>query len=413
MLIEYRKLLIDHFTSYVKIDTQSDDSSKNTPSTEKQFNLAHVLKPQLEDLGLSNIELTDKCYLTATLPSNSKKNIPGIGFISHMDTSPDMSGANVKPIITENYNGESLLLNRAQNIILDINEFPVLKNYKGQTLITTDGTTLLGADNKAGIAEIITAITYLTNHPEFEHGDIHIGFTPDEEIGRGADFFDVPNFGALYAYTIDSGEIGSLEYETFNAAGAKVLITGKNVHPGYAKDIMVNAQHVAMEFNNLLPQNERPEHTEGYEGFYHLIKMNGEVEKAELQYIVRDHDKHRFAQRKNQMQQITDFLNHKYKTQPVKLDIKDQYYNMREKIEQAMSVVELAKKAYLKAGIQPNIHAIRGGTDGARLSFMGLPTPNIFTGAHNFHSRFEFIPVESMLKTVEVIVNIARMNAEN
>ena len=412
MIGEYKKQLLDRFLKYVQIDTQSDDSSTSVPSTSKQFSLAKIVEKELIDMGLSEVKLTEKCYLYATLASNTNKKVPVIGFIAHFDTSPDMSGKDVKPLITENYNGEDILLNKANNIVLSVSEFPALKNYKGQTIIATDGTTLLGADDKAGMAEIVTGIQYLLEHPEIEHGEIKIGFTPDEEIGKGADHFDVDFFGADFAYTFDSGEIGGLEYETFNAAMATITITGKNVHPGYAKGIMINAMHLAMQFNTLLPSAERPEHTANYEGFYHLIKMEGTVEKAELRYIIRDHDKTLFESRKKEMLRIADFINKKHNAELIKPEIKDQYYNMREKIEQSMHCVDLAITAYRKAGIEPKITPVRGGTDGARLSFMGLPTPNIFAGGHNFHSRFEFVPLESMMKAMEVLVNISNLNTE-
>jgi tripeptide aminopeptidase len=402
--------MVERFIRYVKIDTQSDDTSTTTPSTKKQFDLARILEKELKAIGLQDVQLTGKCYLTARLPSNTDKKVPVIGLIAHMDTSPEMTGKDVKPQIIEKYNGKSIVLNTEKDIVLDTRLFPEIKKYKGLTLITTDGTTLLGADNKAGVAEIISAMEYLLGNPDIKHGEIRLGFTPDEEIGRGADHFDVIAFGADFAYTIDSGEIGSLEYETFNAASAVVTVNGKNVHPGYAKGKMINAQQVAIEFNSLLPYNERPEFTSGYDGFYHLIKLEGNVEQACLHYIVRDHDRKKFEDKKKIMQHIADYIHAKYGRQMVVLEIKDQYYNMREKIEADMWVVDLAKKAYLEAGITPNIHPIRGGTDGARLSYMGLLTPNIFTGAHNFHSRYEYVPVESMIKAVEVIVNICRLN---
>ena len=406
-----QKILIERFILYVKIDTQSDDTSKTVPSTSKQFNLAGLLEKELKDLGLTEVNLNDKCYLSATLPANSQKDTPVIGFIAHMDTSPEVTGENVNPLITENYSGENLIINNDKHIILSVADFPVLKSYRGKTIISTDGTTLLGADNKAGIAEIVTALDYLTKHPEIEHGKIRICFTPDEEIGRGADFFDVERFNADFAYTVDSGQIGNLEYETFNAAAAKVFFNGKNVHPGTAKGIMVNALQVAMEFNNMLPKTERPEYTSNYEGFYHLIKSDGNVEHAELNYIIRDHDKFKFQGKKREILKIAEFLNHRYGNKTIEIDIKDQYYNMREEIEKNFHVVELAKQAYINAGINPNIEPVRGGTDGARLSYMGLPTPNIFTGGHNFHSKFEYIVLESMLKAVEVIVNIVKIAA--
>ncbi len=404
--------ILERFLRYVKIDTQSDESSSSTPSSHKQFQLARLLVEELKSMGLKDVELDDKCYIMATLPANMDKKVPVIGFISHMDTSPDMPGFNVNPQIIENYNGDDIVLNKDKNIVLRVSEYPELKMYKGQTLITTDGTTLLGADDKAGIAEIMTAVEYLIHHPEIKHGTIKIGFTPDEEIGRGVDYFDVKKFGADYAYTIDGGRIGELEYENFNAAMAKINIRGNNIHPGYAKNKMLNAMLVAMEFNSMLPPHERPEHTQDYEGFYHLIKMEGTVEHAFLQYIIRDHDKALFELRKQRVQKITDYLNNKYGEGVIELELKDQYYNMREKIEPVYHVVEKAIKAMEMAGVKPHVVPIRGGTDGARLSYMGLPCPNIFTGGHNFHGKYEYIPLQSMQKAVEVILNIVRLYAE-
>lgn len=405
--------LLKRFTKYIKIDTESDPNSETTPSTSKQFNLAKILVEELKNLGLQDANVDEKCYIMATLPSNIEQKVPTIGFIAHMDTSPDFSGKNVKPQIIKNYNGEDITLNENPKIILSTSDFPELKNYLGKTLITTDGTTLLGADDKAGIAEIMSALEFLKNNPEIKHGTIKVGFAPDEEIGRGADYFDVKKFNADFAYTIDGGPIGELEYENFNAAGAKITVLGRNVHPGTAKNQMINAQHIAMEFNSLLPSNQRPEHTEKYEGFFHLISFIGNVERTELQYIIRDHDKKLFEKKKKLMLQVADFLNNKYQREIIHTEIKDQYFNMKEKIEPVMHIVELAKKAMEQVDVNPNIKAIRGGTDGARLSFMGLPTPNIFGGGHNFHGRFEFIPLESMQKAVEVIVKIIELNADN
>lgn len=404
--------LLSRFLKYVKVDTESDPNSTSTPSTGKQFDLAKILVNELIELGLTDAHVDEKCYIMATLPSNIEHTVPTIGFIAHMDTSPDFSGKDVNPKIIENYNGADITLNSDQNIILSTTDFPALKDYIGKTLITTDGTTLLGADDKAGIAEIMTALEYFKNHQEIKHGTIKIGFTPDEEIGRGADYFDVEKFGADFAYTIDGGPIGELEFENFNAAGAKVIVTGRSVHPGTAKNQMINSQHIAMEFNALLPVTQRPEHTDKYEGFFHLMTFIGDVEKTELQYIIRDHDKKLFEQKKKIIRQAADFINNKYGRELVEVNLKDQYYNMREKIEPVMHIVDLARKALEEVDVKPNIKAIRGGTDGARLSFMGLPTPNIFGGGHNFHGKFEFIPLESMQKAVDVIVKIIELNAK-
>ncbi len=401
--------LLNRFLSYVKIDTQSDPESKTSPSTTKQFELAKLLVEELRDIGLSEIELDEHCYVYATLPANTEKQVPTIGFIAHLDTTPDFTGKNVKPQVHENYDGGDLILNKDLNIILSPSEFPELTHYKGQTLITTDGTTLLGADDKAGIAEIVTAMEYLINHPQIKHGKIRIAFTPDEEVGRGTEHFDIEKFGADFAYTVDGGPIGELEFENFNAAEAKVLVHGKNVHPGTAKNKMINSIRIAEEFDSMVPQHERPEHTEKYEGFYHLLSFKGDVEQSQLHYIIRDHDREKFERRKQLFRDIVEFLNKKYGKDLVELDMRDQYYNMREKIEPVMYIVELAKKAMQKAGVKPKIKPIRGGTDGAMLSFKGLPTPNIFTGGHNFHGRYEYIPLQSMQKAVEVIVKIAEM----
>ncbi len=401
--------LLNRFLSYVKIDTQSDPESKTSPSTTKQFELAKLLVEELRDIGLSEIELDEHCYVYATLPANTEKQVPTIGFIAHLDTTPDFTGKNVKPQVHENYDGGDLILNKDLNIILSPSEFPELTHYKGQTLITTDGTTLLGADDKAGIAEIVTAMEYLINHPQIKHGKIRIAFTPDEEVGRGTEHFDIEKFGADFAYTVDGGPIGELEFENFNAAEAKVLVHGKNVHPGTAKNKMINSIRIAEEFDSMVPQHERPEHTEKYEGFYHLLSFKGDVEQSQLHYIIRDHDREKFERRKQLFRDIVEFLNKKYGKDLVELDMRDQYYNMREKIEPVMYIVELAKKAMQKAGVKPKIKPIRGGTDGAMLSFKGLPTPNIFTGGHNFHGRYEYIPLQSMQKAVDVIVKIAEM----
>lgn len=400
--------LIDRFISYVKIDTQSDENSDQTPSTAKQFNLAKELERELSDMGLSEISLDNNCYLMATLPANTRKKVPTIGFIAHLDTSPDMSGQNVKPRIVKNYDGNYIILNDLLNIVLSPSDFPELLNHKGEDLIVTDGNTLLGADDKAGVAEIMTAIEYLLNHPEIKHGKIRIGFTPDEEIGRGPDKFDIGKFGAEWAYTMDGGEIGELEYENFNAASAKITIQGRNVHPGYAKNKMINALLIANELVSMLPANERPEYTEGYEGFFHLTSIQGTVDEATVSYIIRDHDRAKFENRKKQMANAVNFLNTIYDHR-IKIEMRDQYYNMREKIEPVPHVIDYAFRAMQEVGVTPIVRPIRGGTDGARLSFMGLPCPNIFAGGLNFHGRYEFIPIPSMYKAVEVIVKIAEL----
>ena len=401
-----KKEVFERFLKYIKIDTQSDETSDTYPSTKKQFDLAKVLQKELQEMGLKDISLDEHCYLMATLPANTTKKIPTIGFIAHMDTCPDMSGANINPQIIQNYDGKDIVLNKEKNIILAVSEFPELAEYKGQTLITTDGNTLLGADDKAGVAEIMTAIQYLVNHPEIKHGDIRVGFTPDEEIGRGVDKFDVKKFDAAFAYTLDGGGIGELEYENFNAAHAKVIFNGQNIHPGYAKNKMINALILAMEFNGMLPVNERPEFTQDYEGFYHLIKMEGAVENASIQYIIRDHDRKKFEAKKVFMQQTVDYMNKKYRENTVVLEMKDQYYNMREQVEKTFHVVENAQKAMEELGIVPKIVPIRGGTDGARLSFMGLLCPNLFAGGHNFHGKMEYVSVESMEKAVQLVLKI-------
>ena len=404
--------LLDRFLRYVKIDTQSDPDSESCPSTEKQFNLAKLLVEEMKGMGLEDVCLDDNGYIMATLPANIDENIPTMGFVAHMDTSPDFSGKDVNPQIWKNYQGGDIVLNEEKNIILKPGDFPELNKYIGQDIITTDGNSLLGADDKAGVASIMEAMQYLINHPEIKHGKIRIGFTPDEEIGRGADKFDVEKFDAEYAYTIDGGEIGELEFENFNAALAKVKVKGRNVHPGTAKNQMINSMHIAMEYNALLPVNQRPEFTEGYEGFIHLISMNGEVEESNLMYIVRDHDMKKFEAEKKVMQDASTYINQKYGEGTLELELTDQYYNMREKIEPVMHIVDLAEKAMLELGIKPKIQPIRGGTDGARLSFMGLPTPNIFAGGHNFHGKFEFIPVQSLQKAMEVIVKIVELSAK-
>jgi len=404
--------IIDRFVKYIKIDTQSDPKNPAFPSTEKQWDLAHLLVDELKEIGLEEISLDDNCYLMATLPSNVNYKVPTIGFIAHIDTSPDYSGTNVKPQFHPNYNGKDIVLNKEENIILSPSYFEDLLLYKGQTLITTDGTTLLGADDKAGIAEIVSAMEYLINHPEIKHGKIRIGFTPDEEVGKGAHLFDVDKFGAEWAYTMDGSQVGELEYENFNAAGAKVIFNGTSVHPGYAKGKMINSILLANEFISSLPKNEIPQETEGFEGFFHLHDIKGDIEKTELQYIIRDHDKESFKNRKILFQKAVDDLNKKLGSNIVEVEIKNQYFNMREQIEPVMHIIDIAEEAMKQAGIKPIIHAIRGGTDGAQLSYKGLPCPNIFAGGHNFHGRYEFIATEAMQIATDVIVNIAKITAE-
>ncbi|WP_370098038.1 peptidase T [Xanthomarina gelatinilytica] len=403
--------IINRFVSYVTIDTESDPKSDTTPSTKKQWDLANKLAEELKAIGMQDVTIDENAYIMATLPSNVDHEVPTIGFISHFDTSPDFTGANVKPQIVENYNGKDIVLNAEEDIVLSPDYFEDLLLYKGQTLITTDGTTLLGADDKAGITEIVSAMEYLINHPEIQHGPIRVGFTPDEEIGRGAHKFDVEKFGADWAYTMDGSQIGELEYENFNAAGAVVKVKGKIVHPGYAKGKMVNSMYIATEFINSLPRLETPEHTEGYEGFFHLYSIQGEVEETILEYIIRDHDKQHFEARKEVMVKLTNDINEQYEREVITIDIKDQYFNMKEKVEPVMHIVDIAEEAMKQLGIKPLIKAIRGGTDGSQLSYMGLPCPNIFAGGHNFHGRYEYVPVESMIKATEVICKIAELTA--
>ncbi|MFS4494533.1 peptidase T [Maribacter sp. 2308TA10-17] len=403
--------IIDRFLRYVQIDTQSDPNSKTTPSTEKQWHLANELVYELNQIGMQDVSIDNNAYIMATLPSNLDKKVPTIGFISHFDTTPDFSGTDVNPQIIKDYDGGDIVLNVEQKIVLSPFYFEDLLQYKGQTLITTDGTTLLGADDKAGITEIITAMEYLIKHPEIKHGDIRIGFTPDEEIGRGAHKFDVEKFGAEWAYTMDGSQIGELEYENFNAAGAKVTISGRSVHPGYAKGKMVNAVSIATEFMSILPPEETPQNTSGREGFFHIHSIKGEIEHAEFELIIRDHDAAQFEKRKQLLRDIAEKLN-KDHGDCITMDLKDQYFNMREKVEPVFHIVEVAKEAMEKVGIKPIIKPIRGGTDGSQLSFMGLPCPNIFAGGHNFHGKFEYVPVESMQKAVEVIVKICELVGE-
>jgi tripeptide aminopeptidase len=406
-----KEKILERFLRYVKTDTQSNPDSKQFPSTEKQFQLARILVEELNDIGLTDISLDEKAYVMATLPSNIEARVPVIGFLAHMDTSPDMPGKNVKPQVLTNYNGEDILLNQGTGLTLKTADFPEIKRYKGQTIITTDGTTLLGADDKAGIAEIMTAMEHLVLHPEIKHGTVKVGFTPDEEVGRGVDFFDVKKFGAGYAYTMDGGEIGELEYENFNAAKARVLIQGRNIHPGSAKNKMINSLLVANEFNNMLPVEQRPEFTSNYEGFFHLTKLEGTVENSILEYIIRDHDRKKFDDKKSLMNDIANLLNKKYPAGTIKLELEDQYFNMREKIEPVFHILETARKAMEDLGIKPKIIPVRGGTDGSRLSYMGLPCPNIFTGGHNFHGKFEYIPLESMVAATNVIIRIVELYA--
>lgn len=404
--------IVDRFIKYARIDTQSDENSTQTPSTRKQFNLAKEVEKEAMEMGLADVSLDNNCYLMATLPANTKKDVPVIGFIAHFDTSPDMSGEKVNPRMVKAYDGKDILLNESNGVVLSPSDFPELLHHVGEDLIVTDGNTLLGADDKAGVAEIMNAMQYLIDHPEVEHGKIRIAFTPDEEIGRGADKFDVAKFGVRWAYTMDGSEVGELEYENFNAASAKIEIQGRNVHPGYAKGKMINALHVANELVALLPEGERPEHTEGYEGFFHLIAINGTVDAARVSYIIRDHDRLKFEARKRLMNEVVEQLNERYENRLI-LELKDQYYNMKEKVEPVMHVIDYAYRAMEAVGVKPNIKPIRGGTDGARLSFMGLPCPNIFAGGLNFHGRYEFLPVPSLQKASEVIVKIAELVARD
>lgn len=403
--------VVDRFLQYVKFDTQSDEQTNLTPSTPGQMIFAQHLEKELQALGLKDISLDDNGYLMATLPGNTEQTVPTVGFIAHLDTSPDMSGRHVSPRIVENYPGGDIVLNADKNIVLSPSEFPEMLNYKGQSLIVTDGNTLLGADDKAGIAEIITAIDYLIQHPEVKHGDIRIAFNPDEEIGQGAHKFDVEKFGADWAYTMDGGEIGELEYENFNAAVARVTFKGRNVHPGYAKHKMINSLRVGTQFAIMLPRWETPEHTEGYEGFYHLVGIEGTVEETTLTYIIRDHDRDRFERRKKEFEHLTRKINKEF-PDCASLELKDQYYNMREKIEPVMHIIDIAQQAMRNADIEPKVVPIRGGTDGAQLSFKGLPCPNIFAGGLNFHGRYEFVPIPSMEKATQVIIEIAQLVAQ-
>ncbi|MBR1595514.1 MAG: peptidase T [Phocaeicola sp.] len=403
--------LVERFLKYVSFDTQSDENSETTPSSPKQMVFAKYLQGELTTLGFEDVDLDEHGYLYATLPANTEKAVPVIGFIAHMDTSPDMSGANVTPRIVSKYDGSDIVLNEADGIILSPRQYPELLKHQGEDLIVTNGHSLLGADDKAGIAEIVSAMVYLKEHPEIKHGKIRVAFNPDEEIGMGAHKFDVQKFGCEFAYTMDGGEVGELEYENFNAASAKVHVKGVNVHPGTAKNKMINSMRVANEFITLMPKSEVPECTEGYEGFYHLIGMKGEVENTTLNYIIRDHDRSIFEQRKQNMLAWAEQLNEKYGKGTVSVELKDQYYNMREKVEPVKHIIDIAFKAMEEAGVTPVIHAIRGGTDGAQLSFKGLPCPNIFAGGMNMHGRFEYVPIQSMEKAKNVIIKICEIVA--
>lgn len=402
--------IIDKFLRYVSVETTSNEESSTHPSSLKELTLSNMLAEELKALGVSDASVDENGYVMAHIPSNAGKDTPALGFIAHVDTAPDASGANINPQIIANYDGTDIPLKGVPGLSLKVSDFPELLNYKGQTLITTDGTTLLGADDKAGVAEIMCAVEYIMAHPEFKHGKLCIGFTPDEEIGAGVDFFDVKKFGAEYAYTMDGGAIGELEYENFNAASAKIHIQGRNIHPGYAKGKMINAMLVGMELNGMLPVEQRPEFTSDYEGFFHITSFNGTVEEASISYIIRDHDMNLFEQKKAMMQKVVDFINAKYGN-IAELTLKDQYYNMRSQVEPHYHIIEKALKAMEMAGIKPKVQPIRGGTDGARLSFMDLPCPNIFAGGHNFHGKLEFVPVESMEKATEVIRNIISLFA--
>ncbi|OIR61609.1 peptidase T [Bacillus sp. FMQ74] len=404
--------IIERFTTYVKVDTQSDESVDTCPSTPGQLTLGNMLVDELKSIGMQDAAIDENGYVMATLPSNTEKDVPTIGFLAHVDTATDFTGKNVNPQIIESYDGKDIVLNEQLQVTLSPDQFPELSGYKGHTLITTDGTTLLGADNKAGIAEIMTAMDYLIKHPEIKHGTIRVAFTPDEEIGRGPHKFDVKRFNASFAYTVDGGPLGELEYESFNAAAAKITIKGNNVHPGTAKGKMINSAKIAMKLNSLLPADEAPEYTEGYEGFYHLLSIQGDVEETKLHYIIRDFDKENFQSRKETMKRVVEELQNEYGQDRILLDMNDQYYNMREKIEPVIEIVNIAKQAMENLGIEPKISPIRGGTDGSQLSYMGLPTPNIFTGGENFHGKFEYISANNMVKAVNVIVEIAKLFEE-
>lgn len=401
--------IMDRFISYAQVNTQSDEDGETCPSTPGQLVLAQMLVDELNAIGMQEVTMDSNGYVMATLPANTDKEIPTIGFLAHMDTATDFTGAGVNPQIVENYNGQDIVLNEARNIVLSPIDFPELTGYKGHTLITTDGTTLLGADDKAGIAEIMTAMAYLIRHPELKHGRVRVAFTPDEEIGRGPEKFDVSAFDAVYAYTMDGGPLGGIEYESFNAASAIITCKGTNVHPGTAKGKMVNAAKIAMELHGMLPADETPERTEGYEGFYHLSSIHGDVEQTQLRYLIREHDRNRFMERKSELARIVEVLQKKYGDKRIELEIKDEYFNMREKIEPVMEVVDIAKQALENLGIVPIIEPIRGGTDGSQLSYMGLPTPNIFTGGENYHGPFEYVSVDNMVQAVNTIIEIVKL----
>jgi len=403
--------LLERFLKYVSIHTTSDENTGLVPSTPQQMEFAKILAEELKDMGMQDVSLDNKGYLMATLPSNIDKDVPTVGFISHLDTSPDMSGKNVKPRIVENYDGNDIILNEKENIVLSPKQFPELTMYRGQSLVVTNGLTLLGADDKAGIAEIMTAMDYFIKNPDVKHGKVRIAFNPDEEIGLGAHHFDVEKFGCQFAYTMDGGEIGELEYENFNAAGAKVTFYGTNVHPGYAKNKMVNSMKIATKFMATVPANESPEYTDGYEGFYHLTGIGGDVEKTTVSYIIRDHDRKKFEERKAHLQMLVDKINSEFGDNTATLEVKDQYYNMKEKVEPVKYIVDIASEAIRQAGVEPKVKPIRGGTDGAQLSFKGLPCPNIFAGGHNFHGKYEFVPIQSMEKATEVVKNIIKILA--
>jgi len=405
--------VVEKFLRYVCIDTQSQEDVNTVPSTAKQWNLARLLEVELKAIGLINVRLDEHAYVTATLPATPGVKTPVIGFAAHMDTSPETPADRVQPRLIENYDGGDICYPADPDLMLSPRDFPELLNYRGQTLIVTDGSTLLGADDKAGVAEIMTALQILAGDPSISHGEIRVAFTPDEEVGRGPDFFDVKAFGADFAYTVDGGEIGELEFENFNAASARVVIHGRVVHPGDGKDRLVNSILIGMELQQMLPVQQRPEFTSGYEGFYYLMGISGSTEKTTLDYIIRDHDRQKFDEKKAFMEKVVDFLKKKYPAARLELDIKDQYYNMREKIEPVMHVVHLAERAMREVGVEPKVHPIRGGTDGARFSYMGLPTPNLFTGGHNFHGRLEYVPAQSMEKAVQVIVKIAELNTKD
>ena len=409
-----KEKILERFLRYIAIETTSDPESSSQPSTSDQLDLSRLLVKELQEIGIKDVTLDEHGYVMATIPSNlpAGTKVPVIGFIAHVDSAPDAPGKVINPQILKNYDGKDIVINKEKGMIMKVEDFPELPEYKGQTLITTDGTTLLGADDKAGIAEIMTAADYIMSNPTFLHGEIKIGFTPDEEIGRGVDKFDVKRFGAQYAYTLDGGQIGELEYENFNAASAKIYVQGRNIHPGYAKDKMVNAIILATEFNSLLPVEQRPEFTQHYEGFFHIIRFDGTVEEATIQYIIRDHDFEKFEEKKSLIEESITYMNKKYGEGRFRLELKDQYFNMRKQVEPHYHIVEKAVKAMEMAGITPLIKPIRGGTDGARLSFMGLPCPNIFAGGHNFHGRYEYIPLESMVKATEVILNVIKLYSQ-